>query len=47
MKLPDNHVFVKLDFSNAFNSVRRDTILTKVAKKMPELYHFSCDSSTI
>ena len=41
--LPDNHVFVKLDFTNAFNSVRRDTILTKFAEKMPELYRFTCD----
>ena len=44
LNLPDNHVFVKLDFTNAFNSVRRDTILTKVAEKMPELYRFTCDS---
>ena len=42
--LPDNHVFVKLDFSNAFNSIRRDTILAKVAVKMPELYRFVKDS---
>ena len=42
--LPDNPVFVKLDFSNAFNSVRRDTILANVAVKMPELYRFVKDS---
>ena len=42
--LPDNHVFVKLDFTNAFNSVRRDAILTTVAEKMPELYRFTYDS---
>ena len=42
--LSDNHVFVKLDFSNTFNSVRRDTILTTVADKMPELYRFVHDS---
>ena len=42
--LTNNHVFVKLDFTNAFNSVRRDAILTTVAEKMPELYRFSCDS---
>ena len=42
--LPDNHVFVKLDFLNAFNSVRRDTILANVAVKMPELYRFLKDS---
>ena len=38
--LPDDHVIVKLDFTNAFNSVRRDTILISVADKMPELYRF-------
>ena len=32
--LPDYHAFVKLDFINALNSVRRDTILTKVAENM-------------
>ena len=42
--LSDKHVFVKLDFTNAFNSVRRDAILTTVAEKMPELYRFTCDS---
>ena len=29
--LPDNHVLVKLDFVNAFNAVRRDTILQSTA----------------
>lgn len=38
--LPDDHVFVKLDFTNAFNSVRRDRILQTVADKIPELYRF-------
>ena len=42
--LPDNHLFVKLDFSNAFNSVRRDTLLATVAEKMSELYRFVYDS---
>lgn len=39
-RLPDDHVFVKLDFSNAFNSVRRDVILESAANKLPELYRF-------
>ena len=30
----------KLDFTNAFNSVRMDTICISVADKMPELYRF-------
>ena len=42
--LTHNHVFVKLDFPNAFNSVRRDTILANVALKMPKLYGFVKDS---
>jgi len=35
--LPSDHVIVKLDFSNAFNCVRRDVILDTVAAKMPEI----------
>ena len=31
--LPDNHVFVKLYFLNAFNSVKRDTILANEAAR--------------
>jgi len=38
--LPDDHVFVKLDFTNAFNSIRRDLILQSVAEKTPEIYRF-------
>ena len=38
--LPDDHVMVKFDFTNSFNSVRRDTILISVADKMPEIYRF-------
>ena len=36
--LPSDHVIVKLDFSNAFNCVRRDVILDAVAANMPEIY---------
>ena len=36
--LPVEHVIVKLDFTSAFNSVRRDTILISVTDTMPELY---------
>ena len=38
--MPDDHVLVKLDFTNAFNTVRRDLILTTTADKSPELYRF-------
>ena len=46
---PDNHVLAKLDFVNAFNSVRRTTIFEFTAQNMPELYKFnlashSCDA---
>ena len=40
MSIPNNHVLVKLDFKNAFNSVHRDTILEMVAKEIPELYPY-------
>ena len=32
--VPDDHGLVKLDFPNAYNSVRRDTVLEAVADKM-------------
>ena len=39
--MPDDHVLVKLDFSNAYNTVRRDAVLwTVAATKLPELYRF-------
>ena len=50
--LPDGHVFVKLDFSNAFNSVRRDLLLRTAASHLPGIYRFihaslSCDSKLL
>src|SRR6201996_555972 len=36
--MSDQEVIVKLDFSNAFNTVRRDAILNAVATELPELY---------
>ena len=38
--MPDDHVLVKLDFTNAFNTVRRYLILISIANKAPELYRF-------
>ena len=35
-----DQVLVKLDFSNAFNSLRRDVMLQTVAEKLPGLYRF-------
>ena len=44
--LPD-HVLLKLDFRNAFNSIRRDKILEVARESIPELFHyvFSCYST--
>jgi len=46
--LPAGYVVVKLDFSNAFNCVRRDLILDSIASNIPEIYRlvysaFSCE----
>jgi hypothetical protein len=38
--MPDDFVVAKLDFSNAFNSVRRDIMLKAVADYLPQLYRF-------
>ena len=38
--MPDDHVLIKLDFTNAFNTVRRDLIFVSTADKTPELYRF-------
>ena len=38
--MPDDHVFVKLDFTNAFNTVRRHLILASTADKISEPYRF-------
>ena len=42
--MPDDFVVVKLDFSNAFNSLRRDCLLESIAVELPELYRFAYDS---
>jgi len=33
--MPDSHVVVKIDYSNAFNSLRRDLMLQSVAAEVP------------
>ena len=35
--LPVDHIIVKLDFSNAFNCIRRNVIFDAVATKTPEI----------
>jgi Reverse transcriptase (RNA-dependent DNA polymerase) len=36
----DDFVAVKIDFSNAFNCTRRDSVLVVVADIVPEIYRF-------
>ena len=38
--MPDDHLFLKIDFKNAFNSVRRDVIIESVARHFPELLRY-------
>ena len=38
--MPRDQVFVELDFSNAFNTLRRDVMLQAVYNTIPELYAF-------
>ena len=38
--LPPDHVFLKLDFRNAFNTVRRDKILSAARDMVPEILHY-------
>lgn len=38
--MKDNQIIVKLDFANAFNSLRRDVILSAVFQNVPELLPF-------
>ena len=37
-------MLVKLDFANAFNTIRRDSLLETTAEKTPELYKFVLSS---
>ena len=37
----DSRAFVKLDFKNAFNSVRRDAIFSAVSEHRPDLLVFT------
>jgi hypothetical protein len=44
--LPPGHVLLKVDFSNAFNSVRRDVLLEAVAAYIPDLLPYASSSYT-
>ena len=36
----DDDIIVKLDFANAFNTLRRDTLMKTIANFIPEIYCF-------
>src|SRR6218665_2450972 len=38
--MPQDHVFVKLDFSNTLNSLHRDVMLQSAYTVVPEIYSF-------
>jgi hypothetical protein len=38
--MPTGHCVVKLDFSNAFNSLHRDAMLTEASERTPGIYKF-------
>ena len=42
--VPEDHIMMKLDFFNAFNTLRRDAILVAVVCEHPELYCFTYDN---
>ena len=42
--LHGDRAFIKLDFANAFNSLRRDSMLQSVSSELPELFDF-CKAS--
>ena len=39
-QLPSDHAMVKLDFKNAFNTLRRDSMLEALSNNIPELFAF-------
>ena len=38
------NVMLKIDFKNAFNTLRRDAILARVKDVLPDMYHFAYQS---
>ena len=38
--MPDDQVIVKLDFTNAFNSLHRDAMLDAVSARISAIYKF-------
>ena len=51
-QLPSGHAFIKLDFANAINILRRSQLLVTMARNIQELYRFTlatyeCDQTLI
>ena len=40
LNMPDDFIVVKLDFSNAFNCLHRDSMLESIKQSIPEIYPF-------
>ena len=40
LNMPDDFLVVKLDFSNAFNCLHRDSMLESIKQSVPEIYSF-------
>ena len=38
--MPQDHVVVKIDFTNAFNGIHRNEMLSSVHSRIPELYAY-------
>jgi len=45
--MPEDHVIIKLDFKDAFNSLRRDAMLEAAERDVPELYRFAYAAYTV
>jgi len=45
--MPADHVIIKLDFKNAFNSLRRDAMLEAVERDVPEFCRFAHAADTV
>ena len=42
--MTQEQIFIKLDFANAFNTIRRDVMLQAMNDTIPELYAFAHQS---
>ena len=40
----ENEIILKIDFKNAFNSIRRDVVFKEIQKKLPTIYPIFCQA---